>query len=288
MVNLQDFIEKNGLFRTFKVNELLFAEFKCPMKEGKDCIWWHNNFFFYIASGETELISPQNRYNFKTGDFAFTKKGSIITQTKADDDFCELIIFIPDNFIRSVIQKHVISLPGLTSEQKSDTVIPLSTDEVIITYFHSLFNYFNSPKPPPKALLKLKFEELILHILSNNNNLLLKSYFKEVCKSSKPSIQAIMEANFPHNLTIGEFASLCNRSLSTFKTEFKSLYKTTPGSWLREKRLQYSRYLLETTDKNIGEVSFESGFENETHFIRLFKEKYGLPPGRYKVQYSSI
>lgn len=288
MVNLQDFIEKNGLFKTFKVDDLLFAEFKCPMKEGKDCIWWHNNFFFYIVSGETELISPQNRHTFKAGDFAFTKKGSIITQTKAHDNFCELIIFIPDHFIKSVIQKHAITFPKFIPDQKSDTVIQLSTNEIIITYFHSLFNYFNSPKPPPGSLLKLKFEELILHILSDNDNLPLKFYFHDICKSSKPSIKTIMEANFPHKLSLGEFATLCGRSLSTFKAEFKSLYNTTPGNWLREKRLQYGRYLLETTDKNIAEVMFESGFENESHFIRLFKGRYGLPPGKYQSQFNSI
>jgi AraC-like DNA-binding protein len=287
MVNLQNFIEKNGVFKTFKVNELLFAEFRCPMKEGKDSIWWHNNFFFYIMSGETELISPQDRYAFKTGDFGFAKKGSIITQTQAHEDFCELIIFVPDTFIRSVAHKHVIPIPKSVPDRESDTVMPLPAGEIIHTYFHSLFNHFNHPEPPPKSLLKLKFEELILNILSSDRYAKLKVYFREICQSTRPSIRSVMEANYSYNLTITEYATLCGRSLSSFKSEFKSIYQTTPGKWLKEKRLQYSRYLLENTDKNIGEVTFESGFENETHFIRLFKDKYGLPPGKYQLKFQS-
>lgn len=287
MTNLQDFIEEKGFFKSFRVNDLLFTEFKCPTEEGKDCIWWQNNFFFYIASGSTELFTPQNRFSFKAGDFAFAKKGSIITQTHHQDVFCELIIFVPDSFIRSVIQKYAIPCSKAGPDWKSDTIIPLFADKVIKTFFQSLSDYFTRPEPPPDALLKLKFEELILYLLSGEEEGPLHSYFMEICRSSKPSIKGIMEANFAHRLSLDEYARLCGRSLSSFKSEFKSVYHTTPGSWLKEKRLEYSRYLLERTDKNVAEVTYESGFENSTHFIRVFKDKFGAPPGKYQTRFHS-
>jgi AraC-like DNA-binding protein len=133
-------------------------------------------------------------------------------------------------------------------------------------------------------LLKLKFEELLLNILSSQNHVPLKCYLSDICRSTKPSIREIMELNFFSNLSLDEFARLCARSLSAFKKEFQEIYDTTPGKWLQEKRLQYSRYLLETTDLSLDEICMESGFENQSHFNRVFKSKYNISPGKFKVK----
>jgi AraC-like DNA-binding protein len=131
-------------------------------------------------------------------------------------------------------------------------------------------------------------EELIINILSNNNHLPVKCYFSEICASAKPSIKEIMEANFFSNLSLEDFARLCARSLSGFKQEFRNIFQTSPGKWLQEKRLEYGRYLLETTTDSIEEICMTSGFENRSHFIRLFKSKYGLTPGKFKLQEKSF
>lgn len=284
MINLQDFIGNSELFKKFQVDDLLFVEFKCPHDESKTSIWWHNNFFAYILAGEIVMKTPQKEYTIKSGDCVFAKKGSIISYGDSREDFCELLVFVPDNFIRSVIQKHKIPLLPGVAEKKSNTIIPLSTDNVLLSYFHSLLSYFPLSDPPSSTLLRLKFEELVVNILSNSNHLPLRCYFSEVCSSSKPSIREIMEDNFSFNLSLDEFARLCARSLSTFKTEFHSIFQTTPGKWLQDKRLEYSRYLLENTDDSVDEICTLSGFENRSHFIRVFKTRYGFTPGKFSMQ----
>lgn len=286
MENMLDHITKADVYKKFEVDDLLFVEFKCPYNDNKSRIWWHTNFFAFIVSGKTSLKTPGGNYVLNPGDCVFAKKGSVISTSEEHEDFCELLIFVPDQFIKTVVQKYRISFPANAkhSRRKPETVIPLTTDEVLRTYFQSLLNYFSLPDPPPEPLLKLKFEELIVHILYNHGETNLKSYFQELCATAKPSIGEIMEANFSSNLSLDEFARLCSRSLSSFKREFFSLYQTTPGKWLIEKRLEYSRYLLETTKLNIDEVCFESGFENRSHFIRIFKHRYGVTPGRYSTE----
>ena len=58
MNNIQDFIAESGMFKTFKVDELLFAEFKCPVEASSDNIWCENNFFAFILTGETTIKTP--------------------------------------------------------------------------------------------------------------------------------------------------------------------------------------------------------------------------------------
>lgn len=284
MINMQDFIGSSQLFKQYKVDELLFAEFECPPDKYPVSSWWHNNFFAFVLTGETVLKTPRGEYTLRQGDCAFAKKGTILISNHSQDIFCELVVFVPDEFIRTVIAKYNLPLVTATEEQKSDTVIPLVPDDILIAYSHSLLAYFRQQTPPPASLLKLKFEELIVNIFSSNNHMSLKTYFSGIYSVSKPSIREIMETNFFTNLSLEEFARLCARSLSSFKQEFKNIYQATPGRWLQEKRLEYARYLLETTNNTIEEICLETGFENRSHFIRVFKSKYGLPPGRMKTQ----
>ena len=282
---MQDFIVNTTIFKKFEVDDLLFVEIICPVEEGSPPnLWWHDNFFSYAFAGEMVLKTLEGEYIFKAGECIFAKKGSIISASHLiHADFCELRVFIPDDFIKSVFQKYRIPLSAAEPNEKTDTLIPLITDDVLKVYFHSLLTYFNQSIPPPEALLKLKFEELVVNILSGNTHRQLKCFFGEICRSGKPSIKEIMEANFFSNLSLEEFARLCARSLSAFKQEFKSIFQTTPGKWLQEKRLEYSRYLLETTTFNVDEVCAVTGFENRSHFIRVFKSKFGLTPGKFSM-----
>ncbi len=282
MINIQDFIANIGMFKKFSVDELLFVEFKCPIEDPRTVLWCNNNFFGFILNGQTMLKTPRNEYRLNSGDCFFVKKGGILIESDYQEDFCELLVFVPDEFIRAVVQKHTVS-PSLSTAPNTDSVIYFGPDEVLQAYFNSLFSYFNEQSAPSQALLKLKFEELVVRMLSSDKYQVIENYFGEVCRSSKPSIRNIMDDNFCYNLSIAEFARLCARSVSTFKTEFKNLYHTTPARWLQEKRLEFSKYLIDTTDDTLDEICFRCGFENESHFVRVFKNKYGITPGRSRI-----
>ena len=287
MENVIDFIGNTNLFRKFQVDNLLFAEFECPYEEGMSGIWWHDNFFAYILAGKSLLKTPRNEYTLEPGDCVFGRKGSVLSATQTREGFCELLIFVPDNFIKSVIEKYELTLGRVTVKKIPDTIIPIETDRILTTYFQSLLQYFTRSQSPSRALLKLKFEELIVHLMTHAEFNVLRCYFQEICSRSKQSVSEIMEYNFCSNLSLEEFARMCARSLSGFKRDFKKQYGIPPGRWLREKRLEHSKFLLENANLNIGEVCLECGFENRSHFIREFRKKYGTPPGVYRRDFHS-
>ena len=83
-------------------------------------------------------------------------------------------------------------------------------------------------------------------------------------------------------LNIEAYARMTNRSVSSFKRDFQSIYQTTPGRWLIEKKLERARRLLLETDMPVSDLAFESGFENTAHFNRIFKQKSGMTPLHYR------
>ena len=97
-----------------------------------------------------------------------------------------------------------------------------------------------------------------------------------------------MEANCLYNLSLEDYAKMLNRSLSSFERHFVSVYKTNPGQWLQTKKLNHAYKLLLNTNKPVTDISFESGFENSTHFSHLFKNRFGASPLNYrKEEFSS-
>lgn len=285
ITNLQDYIQQSRLFKTFNIDDLLFVEYKCLINDQQSDIWAHHNYFAYVLGGQKKWKTPNGDYLVSSGEALFVQKGANSVYQYFDEPFFVLFIFLPDEFIRQTLSKYPDLLTTVeSSEVPKDTIINLSLNEVLKSFFKSLFSYFLQPKPPHKSLLKLKLEELILNILTQRDNSTLRQCFLRMGQRPKVDLEEVMKTHYTYPLSIQDYARLCARSLSTFRRDFKTTFKTTPSKWLLKKRLAYSSFLLETTDKPVSEVIDESGFKNRSHFIKVFKETYGLPPNQFRQQ----
>ncbi|ERR1700731_938801 len=70
-------------------------------------------------------------------------------------------------------------------------------------------------------------------------------------------------------------------SASRLRHIFKRETGVTPAQFLGQKKLEQARELLETSHLSVKEVAAQVGIPNQSHFVRVFKKAYGLPPGRY-------
>ncbi|MFO7846218.1 MAG: AraC family transcriptional regulator, partial [Balneolaceae bacterium] len=123
---------------------------------------------------------------------------------------------------------------------------------------------------------------LLFNIFSHPENKHILAYILRIVEHSQTPIWEVMEANYMYDLKIQDFANIANRSLSTFKREFKKHYKTSPGKWLTDRRLKRAESMLRSGNKSISEVSFDCGFKNSSHFSRVFKEKFNTSPSHFK------
>src|SRR5690349_2699545 len=105
MLNLYDYIANNNYCKTFKVDDLLWVEYKCMITDAPMAYWTHNNYFAYILSGNVKYKSGNNEYVVRAGDGLFIRKGTYVAQRNGTGDYCALVIFVPDDFIRKVSEK---------------------------------------------------------------------------------------------------------------------------------------------------------------------------------------
>jgi AraC-like DNA-binding protein len=92
----------------------------------------------------------------------------------------------------------------------------------------------------------------------------------------------VIHSNIFSNVTIGELAELTHRSLTLFKKDFRAQFGCSPHRWLVEQRLLHSRIMLSSTSATISEIANECLFVNVSHFIKLFKRRYGVTPTVYR------
>jgi AraC-like DNA-binding protein len=38
----------------------------------------------------------------------------------------------------------------------------------------------------------------------------------------------------------------------------------------------------------VGHIAFGSGFKNTTHFVKVFKDAYGMPPLQYRLKNARV
>jgi AraC family transcriptional regulator len=93
-----------------------------------------------------------------------------------------------------------------------------------------------------------------------------------------------MDAHTDRRISIDEVAGVAFLSSHHFKRIFKELYGITPHRYHVQKRLDYSRKLLQNDDEvKVEDVCRNAGFENASSFIRLFREHYGFTPKAYHL-----
>ena len=130
----------------------------------------------------------------------------------------------------------------------------------------------------------IKMTELIYLIISQMDGCLKSKVLSNV-DSARDNFEQIIYSHIFSDLSIDELASKSNRSLTSFKKEFKRHFFMPPHRWFIRQRLMQSRLLLISTTKSISEIGIECTFPNTSHFIKLFKKQYGTTPAIYRTKH---
>ncbi|MCW3116102.1 MAG: transcriptional regulator, AraC family [Chitinophagaceae bacterium] len=284
MNNTYDFrVARTDIIKQLTVKDILIAYYKCPQVDKILHVFSHYNEIAFTLSGKKTMHHREKSWTL-TDDTSLFIRRTAYTAENYDFEGWEVLAFcFQDDFLRQVFREYRQYLPLKNlPAPPSDMLVEIHVNETTRAFFYGMVPYFSQKIPPSESLLELKFKELLFNILSDPANADLLAYINSIDDEYKTPLWQVMEANYTFNLSIEEFARIAQRSVTAFKREFHEYYHTTPGKWLTLKKLEYAKYLLNTSKKNVSEIVDESGFENLTHFSRIFKEKYGLSPIYYR------
>ena len=207
----------------------------------------------------------------KAHSVSYEKKGS--TETGL---FESQLFAINDELLKDFLTTQQVNVPPMTEEFGAQ-VSPMS--DRLVAYCWSLAPYFNDSLQVSPGLLRLKVMELLYNVMDCSKNI-----FRQMLQLRQPvkvDVRRVVEENYTSPISIKKLAYLSGRSLSSFKRDFQSIYGVSPAKWIREKRLSKARQMLLSSQISVADVAYSLGFENPTHFSRIFKQQYGASPSTY-------
>ena len=101
----------------------------------------------------------------------------------------------------------------------------------------------------------------------------------------KIDLEAYMNRNYKFNVSLERFAYLTGRSLSSFKRDFKQIFRESPSRWLTKRRLQEAHFLILKKARKPVDFYLDLGFEDLSHFSFAFKKEFGYSPSELVVEY---
>lgn len=107
---------------------------------------------------------------------------------------------------------------------------------------------------------------------------------EEVNEVNTPIENAInyIDQNFKENISLDMIASICNLSPCYFSKLFKKEIGVNYTTYINNKKINYAKKILKTTDMPILNLSIDLGFEDCGYFIRVFKKLEGVTPKKYR------
>lgn len=100
------------------------------------------------------------------------------------------------------------------------------------------------------------------------------------------SIEQYVQQNMSRGtINLEDMAESMGMNMKPFFQKVHDLTGKTPAEIVRDLRLRHACILLQRTNINMSELASHVGFATGDHFINLFKERFGMTPSEYRLNY---
>jgi transcriptional regulator GlxA family with amidase domain len=120
----------------------------------------------------------------------------------------------------------------------------------------------------------------------NQNQFMIFSGQKDHSDEEILEVQEYIESNYESDLAIEKLAAMVPTSARNLTRRFKRATNNTPSQYIQRVRIEVAKKFLESTIKNVQEVMFSCGYQDEKNFRLLFKRYVGLTPIEYRSKFN--
>ena len=234
---------------------------------------------YVVLGGSVKLTCGRQSWTVRKNEMILLRRAQSVSYEKQGSEetglFESQLFAINDELLKDFLTSQQVQIPQMT-EELGTQVSPMS--DRLVAYCWSLSPYFNDPSQVNPGLLRLKVMELLYNVMDCSKNI-----FRQMLQLRQPvktDIHRVVEENYTSPISLDELAYLSGRSLSSFKREFQDIYGESPARWIREKRQSKAQQMLRSSSLSVADVAYSLGFENPTHFSRIFKQQYGYAPSQ--------
>lgn len=259
---------------------------------------WHTSIeMLYFLQDSATVLVGNNSYNVHFGDLIIINAGEVHSVTGDKDatpthlvlKVLPELLYISSNDSFETQYLLPFTIAGFTQNRlirkkhlKSSPVVALM-DEV--------YNEFHMQQYGYELSIQANINKIFLWILRywQAQGMQIEQLFRNNSTDYKrlKKLFEYVHNHFHEPISVKQMAHMCNMNYSYFSRYFKNLTGKTFVEYVNYIRLTEAEKLLLTTDLNITQIAFDTGFSSASYFIHMFKKHKGISPNQMK-KHSSL
>jgi len=273
--SIPSYLEKNNILK--KIDDLSYAKYVSHTPQSKNQVEIMSNVLIYVTKGYKILHMSFGDYKIEAGNVLFLKSGTYVMSEVLDESYEAFLFFYSDALLMDFMEKYALRFK---KEREQNEIYVLKHIEDFENVIVSFIPYFEEKKENAQ-ILKIKFEELFLKILSSKDSITFKKYLSQIYNEDV-EFKKNIERSYEQFSSVQDMAHSFKMNEKVFRSKFQKIFGQTPKQWLSRKKLTKAKLLLEKTEKNVTEVAREMGFRDLAWFSQRFKKEFGISPKECK------
>ena len=158
IIDIYRYFKEHPRYNKLVGGEFLFVEYRCPLNVEEFQLWSPSHVITYVINGRKDWITPEGTYAIKAGDALLTRKGVYTTKQYMEEEYCVMLFFLSDTFIREFMADQLQKGANKGGHQEERDAVLINSNAEIQVLIHSIFQYLKKGGDIPKELVELKFQ----------------------------------------------------------------------------------------------------------------------------------
>jgi len=241
--------------------------------------------FLFLTKGAFQFRTPTNVFTYKKNEAMLAKCGDYfveqvsVNEHKKEATFSAIGAFFYPDIVKDFFETDL----SIHDFQNNFDVLKVNVQPLLKSFIESVDFILDNPAVVDDNLIVNKLKELLLLLSKSENAASINEFVASLFVPYEYNFNDIIQKNIYSNLSLTEYAKLCNCSLATFKRKFKELYNESPARYLVLKKLEKSKQLLTIKSMPVSEISYQCGFETASSFNKVFKRNYLKTPSEFRL-----
>ena len=251
------------------------------------------NMLRYIIDGSAEFVVDGETVIVRKGQVSYIPEGCWLSCKALEDTFA----FYSIRFTTSVFYEGANFL-----REYYNFPLVMDVGEGIEPYFSDIYKWVRTDKKSKSFHVRGALDTLIASLIDilnsdepddvkaeiNGLEYNLEQIRKRVKKSTVqtyPRIQTVIDyimLNPTEEYTSDKLSGMAEVAETTFRRLFKEATGKTATEFIRQVRLTTAARLLLVSNDPVNCIAHDVGFEDANHFTRVFRQAFGMTPGRYR------
>ena len=251
------------------------------------------NMLRYIIDGSAEFVVDGETVIVRKGQVSYIPEGCWLSCKALEDTFA----FYSIRFTTSVFYEGANFL-----REYYNFPLVMDVGEGIEPYFSDIYKWVRTDKKSKSFHVRGALDTLIASLIAilnsaepddvkaeiNGLEYNLEQIRKRVKKSTvqtDPRIQTVIDyimLNPTEEYTSDKLSGMAEVAETTFRRLFKEATGKTATEFIRQVRLTTAARLLLVSNDPVNCIAHDVGFEDANHFTRVFRQAFGMTPGRYR------